>query len=131
MMSVLHEVKGLMKKLYFIILLVGRAVPMQNIRLIVNTVYLFRHRYSLHYNVLSGPIIISFSRSKRVNGKIICLCTSSDESLFIHKISSSLELCLVRFMFSKEDEESVKIMFYLYFVPCVIISYKFLHAVTF
>ena len=137
MMSVLHEVKGLMKKLYFIILLVGRAVPMQNIRLIVNTVYLFLHRYSLHYNVLSGPIIISFSISKRVNGKIICLCTSSDENLFIRKISSSLELYLVRFMFSKEDEEeeedeeSVKIMFYLYFVPCVIISYKFLHAVTF
>ena len=52
-------------------------------------------------------------------------------------MSSSLELCLVRFMFSKEDEEeeedeeSVKIMFYLYFVPCVIISYNFLHAVTF
>ena len=50
--------------------------------------------------------------------------------------SSSLELCLVRFMFSKEedeeeDEESVKIMFYLYFVPCVILSYNFLHAVTF
>ena len=132
-MSVLHEVKGLMKKLYFIILLVGRAVPMQNIRLNVYTVYLFRHTYSLHYNVLSGPIIISFSRSKRVNGKIICLCTSLDESLFMHKISSSLELCLVRFMFSKEDEEeedeeSVKII---YFVPCVIISYRFLHAVTF
>ena len=40
----------------------------------------------------------------------------------------------MRFMFSKEeeddeeDEESVKIMF---FVPCVIISYNFLHAVTF
>ena len=38
----------------------------------------------------------------------------------------------MRFVFSKEeDEESVKIMFYLYFVPCVIISYNFLHAVTF
>ena len=49
------------------------------------------------------------------------------------QISSSLELCLVRFMFSKEeeDEESVKIMFYLYVVPCVIMSYNFLHAVTF
>ena len=60
----------------------------------------------MHYNVLSGPIIISFSRSKRVNGKIIYLCTSSDENLFIRKISSSLELCLVRFMLSKEDEEN-------------------------
>ena len=48
------------------------------------------------------------------------------------QISSSLALCLVRFMFSKEeDEESVKIMFYLYVVPCVIMSYNFLHAVTF
>ena len=40
----------------------------------------------------------------------------------------------MRFVFSKEedeeDEESVKIMFYLYFVPCVIISCNFLHAVT-
>ena len=118
MMSVLQEVKRLTKKLYFIKLLVGRPVPIQNFRLNVYTVYLFWHRYSLHYNVLSRLIIISFSRSKEVNGKIICLCTSSDENLFTCKISSSLELCLVRFMFSKEDEEeeeedeeSVKIMF--------------------
>ena len=41
MMSVLQEVKGLTKKLYFIILLVGRPVPMQNIRHNVYTVYLF------------------------------------------------------------------------------------------
>ena len=39
----------------------------------------------------------------------------------------------MRFVFSKEeedeeDEESVKIMF---FIPCVIISYNVLHAVTF
>ena len=66
MMSVLQEVKGLTKKLYFVILLVGRPVPMQNFRLNVYKVYLFWHRYSLHYNVLSGPIIISFSRSKGV-----------------------------------------------------------------
>ena len=113
-MSVLQEVKGLTKKLCFVILLVGRPVPMQNFRLNVYTVYLFWHRYSLHYNVLSR---LSFSRSKGVNGKIICLCTNSDKNLFICKMSSSLELCLVRFMFSKEDEEeeeedeeSVKIM---------------------
>ena len=40
----------------------------------------------------------------------------------------------MRFVFSneeeEEDEESAKIIFYLYFVPCVIISYIFLHAVT-
>ena len=28
------------------------------------------------------PVIICYTRSKRVNGKIICLCTSSDENLF-------------------------------------------------
>ena len=41
MMSVLQEVKGLTKKLYFVILLVGRPVPMQNFRLNVYKVYLF------------------------------------------------------------------------------------------
>ena len=40
-MSVLQEVKGLTKKLYFIILPVGRQVSMQNFRLNVYTVYLF------------------------------------------------------------------------------------------
>ena len=33
--------------------------------------------------------------------------------------------------YEEEDEESVKIMFYLYFVACVIISYNFLYTVTF
>ena len=41
MMSVLQEVKGLTKKLYFVILLVGRPVIMQTFRLNVYTVYLF------------------------------------------------------------------------------------------
>ena len=40
-MSVLQEVKRLTKKLYFIILPVGRPVSMQNFRLNVYTVYLF------------------------------------------------------------------------------------------
>ena len=40
-LSVLQEVKGLTKKLYFIILPVGRPVSMQNFRLNVYTVYLF------------------------------------------------------------------------------------------
>ena len=40
-MSVLQEVRGLTKKLYFIILAVGRPVSMQNFRLNVYTVYLF------------------------------------------------------------------------------------------
>ena len=41
MMSVLQEVEGLTKELYFIILTVGRAVSMQNFRLHVCAVYLF------------------------------------------------------------------------------------------
>ena len=48
-MSVLQQVKGLTKKLYFIILPVGRPVSMPNFRLHVYTVYLFLHRYGLHY----------------------------------------------------------------------------------
>ena len=44
MMSVLQEVKGLTKKLCFIILLVGRPVTMQTFRLNV-------YMDSLHYNV--------------------------------------------------------------------------------
>ena len=85
---------------------------MQNFRLNVYTVYLFWHRYGLHYNVLSG---ISFSRSKRVNGKIICLCTRSEENLFVRKISSLVLLRLLSYASSwrrrEEDEESVKIIF--------------------
>ena len=134
-MWVLQEGKGLTKKLYFIILPVGRPVSMQKFRLNVYTVYLFWHRYSLHYNVLSGLIIISFSRSKRVNGKIICLCTRSEENLFSCKISSLvLPSYWVTLLHEEEedeeedeDKESVKIS----------ISYLmwhfhlFLHAVTF
>ena len=41
--------------------------------------------YGLHYNVLLELIIICYTRSKRVNGKIICLYTSSDENLFTCK----------------------------------------------
>ena len=64
-MSVLQEVKGLTKKLYFVILLVGKPVPMQNFRLNVYTVYLFRQRYSLHYNVL---LEMMMSRLQEVKG---------------------------------------------------------------
>ena len=71
---------------------------MQNFRSTVHMVY---HKHGLHYNVLSGLIIIIFSRSKRVN-KNICLCTRSDGNLLT---CSSLELRLVRFVFSKEEEE--------------------------
>ena len=59
-----------------------------------------------------------FKRSKRVNEQIICLCTSSEENRFTCKFSGSLVLWLVRFAFSKEEDEeeeehgqSVKIVF--------------------
>ena len=132
MMSVLQEVKGLTKKLYFIILLVGRPLPMQTFRLNVYTVYLFWHRYSLHYNVLSGPIIISFSRSKGVNGKIICLCTSSDKNLFKSKIAGSKLLRVLSYGSSWRRRwrrwrrwRICEIMFYLYSIPGVTFSSNF------
>ena len=135
MMSVLQEIKGLTKKLYFIILLVRRPVPMQNFRLKVYKVYLFWHRYSLHYNVLSGPTIISLSRSKGVNGKIICLCTSSDENLFTCKISGQKLLHILSYASSWRSRRSRRWIcenhVYLYFIPHVIFSSHFLHAVTF
>ena len=90
---------------------------------------------------MSGLIIIGFSRSKRVNGKIICLCTSSDENLFKSKIlNPRFQTAIVielRFDLheeedeDEEDEESVKIMFYQYFIPGVIFSFRFLHTVPF
>ena len=58
-------------------------------RFVVHTDYQLCHRYDLHYNVLSGPIISCFTRSKRVNEQIICLCTSSEENWFTCKISGS------------------------------------------
>ena len=156
-MSVLQEIKGLMKELYFP---GGGPVSMQNFRSTVHMVYLFDISMACIVRTDNHHI----SRSKRVNKEIICLCTRSDENPFTCKISRSLELWLVKFVFSKENEESVKIMrksaymqnfkfigamvseicvfkrrrrricenhVYLYFVLCVIFSYKFLHAVTF
>ena len=50
-------------------------------------------------------IITSYPGSKRVNGKIICLCTRMEENLFTCKISD-----LVLVMLLHEDDESVKII---------------------
>ena len=44
-----------------------KPVFMQNFRFIVHPVYV---RYGLHYNVLLEPIIIGYTRSERVNGKL-------------------------------------------------------------
>ena len=44
--------------------------------------------------------------------------------------SSTAMVIELRFLEEEDDEESVKIVF-LYFVPCVIFSSNFLHAVTF
>ena len=90
MMSVLQEIKGLTKELYFP---GGSPVSMQNFRSTDYMLYLIQHKHGLHYNVLSGLII---TRSKRVKGKIICLCTSSDENLF-KSISGSKLLWLLRY----------------------------------
>ena len=82
MMSVLQKVKGLTK---FIILPVGRPVSMQNFKLNVYTVYLFLHRYSLHYNVSSG---MSFHEK--------CYAYAL-ENLFICKISGPKLLRLLSY----------------------------------
>ena len=64
-------------------------------------------RHGLHYNVLSGPIISYFIRSKRVNEQIICLCTNSEETKNFRFIGAS-------FAFQKEEEHGLfeKIMFH-------------------
>ena len=54
-------------------------------------------RYGLHNNVLLGHIIGCFTRNKRVNEYITCLCTSLEENWFTCKISGSLVLWLVCF----------------------------------
>ena len=64
--------------------------------------------YSLHYNVLSGLIIISFSRSKRVNRKIICLCTRSEENLFSCKISKSSTATVIELRFFMKKKKKMK-----------------------
>ena len=66
--------------------------------------------------------------------KIICLCTSSNENLFTYKISCPKLLLLLSYALhekAEEEQEFVKIMFYLYFIPGAIFSFYFLHAVTF
>ena len=67
-------------------------------------------------------MIISFSRSKRVNGKSICLCTRSEENLFSWSSTATVML-----LHEEEDEESVKILF----TNLVIFSSNLLLAVTF
>ena len=111
---------------------------MQNFRLNVYTVYLFWHRYSLHYNVLSGPIIISFSRSKGVNGKIICLCTRPEQKPVCMQNFKSSTATVIEVLLheedEEEDEESVKIIFtsisYLswHFHPIFCMQLLFLHV---
>ena len=114
MMSVLQEIKGLTKELYFIIL--SRRKSSFHAKFQVHWLYvyyLFWHKHDLHYNVLSGLIIIIFSRSKRVKGKIMCLCTNSDENLFKSKISGSKLLWLLRYASSwRRWRRICEIMFY-------------------
>ena len=92
---------------------------MQKFRFVVHADY---HRYGLHYNVLSGPIISCFTRTKRVNEQIICLCTSSvvymQNFRFIGAMVSEFRFFKRRRREDEEEEEeeeehgqSVKIMF--------------------
>ena len=79
MMSVLQEIKGLTKELYFIILsrkiicLCTRleenlfACKISSLVLLLSVTSLTR--YGLHYNVLLQMIYVSFTRRKRVNKK--------------------------------------------------------------
>ena len=103
----------------------GSPVSMQNSGpLHVHRVYLsYKHGCIIMYCV----IIIIFSRSKRVN-KFICLCTRSDGNLLTCKFIGSMvsEICVF-----KRRRRICESHVYLYFVPCVIFSYYFLHAVIF
>ena len=59
----------------------------------------------------------------------MCLCTTSDGNLLTCQISSSLELWLVRFVFSneedeEEDEESVRNMFI-----CISYLVRYFHTI--
>ena len=94
MMSVLQEVKGLTKE-YFP---GGRPVSCGISDSLFTRFTCFD--IGMAY-IIMGMIITSFSSSKRVK-KIICLCTRLEENLFTCKISSSLELWLVRFVFQKK-----------------------------
>ena len=97
MMSVSQEViKGVTKNYTSFILLVGSQISGS----IFTRFTCFDIGTSLHYNVLLGVIIISFSRSKRVNGKIISLCTRSEENPCACK-SSTATVFELRFFMKK------------------------------
>ena len=110
---------------------------MPNFRLNVYPVYLFWHRYSLHYNVLSGLIIISFSRSKRyINYMPMHYIGRKPVRMQNFKCSSTatvIELCFfMKKMMNKEKKmKNLWNHIYLYFIPHVTFSSNFLHAVTF
>ena len=72
-MSVLQEVKGLTKKLYFVILLVGRPVPMQ----ISGSMFTRFTCFDIGTACIVRNDDVSFTRSKRVNEEIILRYTSS------------------------------------------------------
>ena len=73
---VIQEVKGLMKKLYFVILS-RRKTHNISFGFIVHIIL---HGYGLHY----------YTRSKRVNKEIILCFTVQEEDQFLYKISGSL-----------------------------------------
>ena len=76
MMPVLQGVKGLTKKLYFVILLVGRPLTMQNFRLMFTRFTCF----DIGTACIKCNDDVSFTRSKRVNEEIILHYTSSKKT---------------------------------------------------
>ena len=78
MMSVTRNKRKNYTSLYFP---GGSPVSMQNFRSTDYMIYLF-FDINMACIIMYCLIIIIFSRSKRVKGKIICLCSSSDENLF-------------------------------------------------
>ena len=107
--SVLQERRGLTKELYFIIFSRRKSSF---------------HAKSLFAGFTCFDISIYFSRSKRVNKKIISLCTRSDGNLLIYKIGAMVSEIHV-FKRRRICENYVC----LYFVLCVIFPYNvFAHS---
>ena len=69
---------------------------------------------TLYHNVLAELIIIIFSRSKRGNGEIICLCTRSEENL-----TSTATVIELHFFMKKKMMKMKNNHVYLYFTPHV------------
>ena len=98
MMSVLQDIKGVTKELYFIIFQEEVQFPCTISGPLFNI-----NMYGLHFNMTSF--------FQEVKGLTICPWTTLDGNLLTYKVSSSLVLWLVSSKEEDEEEESVKIIF--------------------